>query len=249
MDLSDPVITSRVVADETPSILNGVMDKIKGSPKGWQKPLLVIGSVFVAVLAWVWISSPMVVTVVGVGEVNAPASNATISFNISTNNTSVQTAVSDANAGALLMRTYLEGQGIPVTDIAESQVTVTPLALTGGVARYQASIAMAAKTTDVANVSTLISNLYANGATTVSQPILSVDNQDKIDQQAFNAALKDAKSQAFSIGNRNLKLIRKIVAISQVSSPSTSTATTKEAGDVNGAFKIVKAVTVSYKMW
>jgi uncharacterized protein YggE len=241
----EPIITTHVEREEKkkPSDFSKFLPEVRNR---WFTALVLI---ILAVLVWVWISSPMVVTVIGIGEVNAPASNATVSFSISTNNTSVQTAVSNANAGALLMRTYLNGQGISGPNIAESQVTVTPLAVAGGTTRFEATIAMAAKTVDVSGISTLISNLYSNGATSVSQPILSVDNQDELDQQAFNAALKDAKSQAFGIGNRNLKLIRKIVAISQVSSPSTSTATTKDDDNVNGVFKIVKAVTVSYKMW
>jgi len=52
--------------------------------------------------------------------------------------------------------------------------------------------------------------------------------------------------------------VRKIVAVSQQTSGSTSTATsradvitesTSQEAAANGVFKIVKAVSVSYKMW
>lgn len=246
MNPDEPMITTHVETERKPTGFSNILSNIPKFGGGWLTALVAL---IVALIIWVWVSSPMIVTVIGVGEVNAPATDATVSFNLSTSNTSVQTAVSNTNAGALLMRTYLKNQGIAETDIAESQVTVSPLTLSGGSPRYQATIAMAAKTTDVTGISTLISNLYANGASSVSQPILSVDNQTTLDQKAFDAALKDAKTQASAIGNKNLKFIRKIIAVSQVNSPSTSTATTKDETSINGVFKIVKAVTVSYKMW
>ena len=191
---------------------------------------------------------------------SVPATNATVSFTLSANDpTSPQNAVSNVNAKALAMTTYLKGQGIAETDIAESQVTVVPASLvTTGATGFQATISMAAKTIHVTTISTLVSNLYAQGALVVAQPVLSVENENNLDQQAFDSAMSDANSQAVKIGNSNLKFIRKIISVSQVSSPTTSTSTTKAdtltsannaTAAVNGVFKIVKAVSVSYKMW
>lgn len=230
------------------------------SPWSVKKVLLVAGSIVLGIAVWVYVSSPMVVTVTGTGEVSAPASNATVSFTISgTDSTTPQNAISNVNARAIAMRTFLKTKGIAEGDIAESQVTAVPANLiTPGASGYQATISMAAKTVHVTEISTLISNLYSQGALVVSQPILSIDNQDKLDQQAFSSAMKDAKSQAAKIGISSWKFIRKIIAISQVSSPSTSTATTKadtltsandQTAAANGVFKIVKAVSVTYKMW
>lgn len=226
---------------------------------GLKKILLIFVSVFVLILLWTCINSPMIVTVTGTGEVSVPATNATVSFTLSTDDTNSQTAISNVNAKALAVRTFLIGKGVAEGDIAESQVVSVPAALiTAGATGYRATISMAAKTTHVSDVSSLVANLYANGALVVSQPVLSVENQDKLEQDAFDAALKDAKSQASMVGRKNWKFIRKIVAVSQASSGTTSTATTKadtltSANDSvaaqNGVFKIVKAVSVSYKMW
>jgi len=222
--------------------------------------LLVVLSIIFVLLIWVYVSSPLVVTVTGVGEVSVPATNATVSFTLSANDQdSPQNAVSNVNAKALALRTFLQTKGIAEGDIAESQVTAVPSSLiTEGSTGYQATISMAAKTTHVADVSLLISDLYAQGALVVSQPILSIENQNTVDQQAFDEAMKDARSQAGSIGNKNWKFLRKVISISQVSSPTTSTATTKadtltsannSLAAENGVFKIVKAVSVTYKMW
>jgi uncharacterized protein YggE len=227
-------------------------------PDNPSKYLLVGASVVVGVVIWMWLSSPMIVTVTGSGQVSVPATNATVSFTLSSSDPSIAGAVTSVQAKADQMRKYLTSKGVLEGDIAQSQITEVPAALvTTGATGYQATVSMAAKTTHVSDVANLVSDLYTNGALVVAQPVLSVENQDKLDQQAFDSAMKDASAQAGVIGNSNWRFIRKIVSISQVSSPTTSTSTTKAENSTstdavaatNGVFKIVKAVSVSYKMW
>jgi len=225
----------------------------------FKKILMVVGSLIVVLILWVYVSSPLVVTVTGTGEVSVPATNATVSFSLSANDGSIGAAVASVQNRASLIRTFLMQNGVAEEDIAESQVTAVPAALvTSGATGFQATISMAAKTTHVSSVGNLVSDLYTNGALVVAQPVLSVENQDKLDQQALDSAMKDAKSQAGKIGLSNWKFIRKITSINQASSPTTSTSTTRadtltSAGSsvaaTNGVFKIAKAVSVSYKMW
>ncbi len=233
-----------------------------GPPKmssGLKRILTYAIAAVVLLIIWTYVSSPLVVTVTGSGEVSVPATNATVSFTLSATDSSIGAAVASVQSKAVLMRTFLQTSGVAEGDIAESQVTAVPSALiTAGAGGFQATISMAAKTTHVSNVGNLVSDLYTNGALVVAQPILSVENQDKLDQEALDSAMKDAKSQAEKIGMSNWKFIRKIVSISQASSPSTSTSTTRadtlttannSTAATNGVFKIVKAVSVSYKMW
>jgi len=213
----------------------------------------------VLLVVWTYASSPLVVTVTGSGEVSVPATNATVSFTLSGADSSIGAAVASVQNKASLMREFLLKSGVGEGDIAESQVTAVPAALvTQDATGFQATISMAAKTTHVSNVGNLVSDLYTNGALVVAQPVLSVENQDKLDQQALDSAMKDAKSQAAKIGNSSWKFIRKIISITQASSSSTSTSTTRpdtltssadSVAATNGVFKIVKAVSVSYKMW
>jgi len=252
MDPTLPRFTANVET-ETPPMASSPKFSM---PFGINKTLMVFGIVILAMIFWAGISSPMIVTVTGTGQASVPATNATVSFTLSATDNSIQNAVSAVLAKADTMRKYLQSKGVADSDIAQSQVTAIPAALaTAGAGGFQATVSMAAKTTHVTEVSTLVSDLYVNGALVVSQPVLSVENQDLLDQQAFNAALKDAKDQAWKIGVTNWKFIQKIIAISQVTSPSTSTSTTKAdvlasgVAATNGVFKIVKAVSVSYKMW
>ena len=248
MEPTQPRFTANYADDKPPVSLGGYL-----------KYLILAAAVFLAAVFWTWISSPMIVTVTGSGEVSVPATNATVSYSLSSNDGSIQSAVTSVQAKADSMRDFLKSKGVADSDIAQSQITAVPACMvTPGAGGFQATVTMAAKTVHVSSISSLVSDLYTNGAVVVSQPVLSIENQDSLEQQAFDSALKDAKSQASSIGNRNWKFIRKIVSVSQVSSPSTSTSTTKadtltgansQIAATNGVFKIVKAVSVSYKMW
>jgi uncharacterized protein YggE len=225
-----------------------------------KNPFLLAILVLAVLWLFVYVTNPVLITVTGNGEASITATNATVSFTLSaTDSSSPQTAVLNVNAKALALRTYLKSQGISDNDIAQSQVTAVPSALvTNGASGYQATISMAAKTKQVGTISNLVSGLYSQGALVVGQPILSVDNQDKIDQKAFNLALADARAKVGKIGMSNFKFFKKVIAISQASSPSTSTSSIKPEAVANspdtlaasnGIFKIVKAVSVTYKMW
>jgi len=247
--------------EPTPSFTANV-HPIDNTPKmtwNYKKALLVAVAILIAIIVWTYIGNPMVVTVTGSGEASVPATNVTVSFTLSATDNSIAYAVSSVQGKADAMRTFLRTKGVAEGNIAQSQVTAVPAALvTSGATGFQATVSMAAKSTNVANIAGLIADLYTNGALVVAQPVLSVENQDLLDQQAFNLAMTDAKTQAGKIGVSNWKFIRKIVSISQVTSPSTSTSTTKadtltaaanSTAATNGVFKIVKAVSVSYKMW
>jgi uncharacterized protein YggE len=221
--------------------------------------LLIFGSIAAIMIFWVWVSSPMLITVTGTGEVSVPATNATLSLTLSSTDNSISAAVTSLNTKADAMRQFLITKGVSESDIAQSQVTAVPAGLiTAGASGFQARISMAAKTTHVSDVSSLVADLYTNGALVVAQPVLSVENQSKLDQEALDMALKDANSQVFKMGLKNWKIIKKVVSISQVSSPTTSTSTTKAdsatenentVAALNGVFKILKAVSVTYKLW
>jgi len=212
-----------------------------------------------ALIIWQIIASPLVVTVNGVGEVSVPANNAIISFTITTNADNPDVSINVCKSKFQLIKNMLLEKGIAEEDISESQITSYPANLViAGTTGYQSSIQVSFKTIHVSNVSRLIASLYSAGATLVNQPILTVENQDELENQAVKDAFKDAKKQASKIGLRNFKFIRKAIALTEQSSSTTSTSTTKadvetqqenQEASLNGVFKIVKVVTISYKMW
>ena len=225
-----------------------------GSSGGARKYLFGGLGLLLAFMVYTWLNSPMLVTVTGTGEVSVPAENATLTFTVASSDAASANAVAAVGARAAAIRAMLIASGIAESDIVESQIRVVPASvLVAGASGYQAVITMGAKTVHVGDLPALISGLYTAGASLVSQPVLSVEAQDQLEQDAFDAAMKDAKSQASRIALKSLKPIRKIVNVTQASSPLTSTVTSKgettaEATQAD-VFKIVKAVAVTYKMW
>ena len=235
------------------------MDPAQCYSWGFKKILLVFGTLVFAMLLWTWLNSPMIVTVTGTGEVSVPATSATVSFSLTSTDASVQGAIVAVKGKAAAVRGMLKASGISEEDIIESQLTVVPASLIAqGASGFQAQVVMSAKTIHVTAISDLISNLYDQGVSVVSQPVLAVEKMDELEAKAMDQALKDAKSKASKIALKNWKLVKKMIALTQQSSASTATATSKadtltEANDQqaaqNGVFKIVKTVSVSYKMW
>ncbi len=226
---------------------------------GGKKYLLWGVGIIIGLIIYTWITSPMIVTVTGIGEVSVPASTATVSFSISASGANPADAITAVKTKAESLKALLINSGIAESDVAEAQVQVIPASsLVQGASGYQAVISMGAKTVHVSDTANLISNLYSGGANFVSQPVISVENQDELEQKAVDEAMKDAKRQGGEIARKNWKFIKKIVAVSQTTSPTTSTVTSKadittqsESPEMAGAdvFRIVKAVSVSYKMW
>ena len=217
--------------------------------------LFILATVFI----WQWVSSPMIVTVQGLGEVSVPATSATITLTVTANAGTSSVSIDSVKAKAENIRTLLIATGISESDISESQVISYPAGLvTPGLEGFESVVQMTAKTDNVAGAAELVGNLYNAGATVVSQPVLNVENQEKLEDQATKEALKEAKSQIAKVGRRNLKFIRKMVALSEQTSNTTSTTSIRpdffsqdfsEEAAAKGTFKIAKLVTVSYKLW
>lgn len=225
----------------------------------WLKYLSYSLAAIVLIFAYSWITSPMIVTVTGVGDISSKAETATLTFTVSQNADNPQSATAAVKSNIAKIKETLSQSGIPESDIFESQIQVLPAsAVQVGASGFQASISMGIKTTQLTNLDSITNNLYAMGAVVVTQPILSVGSVATLENEAYNLAVKDAKKKAGQIALSNWKLFRKIVLIEQSTTQPTSTVTTKAdtASQVeknispdDGLIKISKVVSVSYKMW
>ncbi len=241
----------------TPSFTQKVQSMSSGFD--FKKYVLVAGVIVVLMVFWTWLDNPMSVTVTGKGEASVPATSATISLTLSATDGNPQSAINAVLSKAQATTEVLKTNGIAEGDIVQSQVNAVPAALvTQGASGYQAVISMSAKTIHISDLGNLVSILYGSGVLVVSQPILSVDNQEVVENRAFNDAMKEADKQAWSVGLSKWKFIKKVVSVSQITSPNTSTSTTKadaltqannQLAATNGVFKIIKAVSVTYKIW
>jgi len=251
MDLSQPKFTQNIQPSTSSSGHFGNLT--------FKKAVSLLVVFTFALIIWQIISSPMVVTVNGIGEVSVPATNAIISLTVASSADDSSVSINACKAKSQSIKNLLITKGISEEDISESQITSYPATLVAsGSTGYQSSIQMSFKTVHVSNVSELVASLYSAGASLVNQPVLSVENKDELEAKAVNDALKDAKQQASKIGLKNFKFIRKAIVLTEQSSSTTSTTTTKadietqqenQEASLNGVFKIAKVVTISYKMW
>lgn len=258
MDPAQPIQQNQYAPAAQVSNSPGFSAKYVDPQKGNFFRYLILGLILVAFGSFIytWVSNPMIVTVTGTGEVSVPATSATLSFSVSTNDASVKKAIADVKIKAASLRSYLKSIGVKEGDISESEVSVLPLsALVAGGTGFQGSISLTAKTSKVSDTSALVASLYQNGADIVAQPVISIEDQDVLEQKALDEAMMKAKKEAAIIAKKNFKFIKKIVNISQASSSSSASESTKsgssEEGDasLSGEFKIAKAVSVSYMMW
>lgn len=226
------------------------------------KGVIFTTSLIIAILVYSWINSPLIVTVTGVGRVSVPASTARFTLAVAQNDTSPVIATVNLRSRLDQLKNVLTENGIKPESIVESQIQITPAAaLIPNATGFQASATLGAASTDIANLSTLIGSLYERGATIISQPILEVENQGKLEADAVKKALDDAKTQAGAIGKSHLKFIRKVAAVSQTPTPTSGTLSSKNQASATGenqtaetaanpnSLEIVKVVTVSYRMW
>lgn len=212
------------------------------------KRIWLIGlAVIVSVVFGMWIFSPTEVVVTGVGKVSVPATSATFNVTVSSTNDSASVALSDLRTKVSAIKKTLSDINIGADNITETQITLTPgAAIVANGKGFQATSTLTVKTANVPMVSEIVVNMYASGATVVSQPVVSVEDQDKLEAEALKGALKEAKKSLRS--TVGLRPIKKVVAIQQASSGNVAT-TTKIVEDNKGTFEVVKAVSVTYRVW
>ncbi len=209
----------------------------------------------VAVFVWSWINSPLIVTVVGTGEVSVPATVSTLSLTVTGSASDAATAISSARAKADSLKNILKQTGISETNIATAQISVTPPSALLSSTNFIASLAVGADKIPASKTEGLISALYSGGATLVSQPVVSFADQNLLEEEAFNQAMYDAQRQADIIAKKDHKVIKKIIAVTQSTTPASTVTSQTDNSSFNPAaykntsFKIFKSVSVSWKMW
>lgn len=220
-----------------------------------KKIVLATAGVMAVLLLYNYLRNPLVVTVTGTGEVTVPASKATISFSMTEANASAVVAINNLRTKAEAITIFLKEKGAVEADIFQSQTQITPAGLISPQAvGYQATLSMGAKFPSAANAAELTALLYEKGAAVVSQPVLSVEDEDSWDAKAFAEAMKDSRKKAVALQFKQLKLIRQVASIVQSETSGAGTVTTKTAAEVEGglaadSLKIVKTVSVTYKLW
>lgn len=219
-----------------------------------KKPLLFSLLLLVVLAVYLYLSSPLEITVFGTGEVDVPATSATISLTVSEMADDPMTAAGNLKTKVGKIKAVLLQNGVKEEDIVEAQPRILPAVLASpGSSGYQASQTIGGKTNQVEITSTLTALLYDQGASLVSQPVLSIEDQSQWEEKAVEQAFRDAKDRANQLAKKYRKLFKKIVFITQSQSPTTGTVTsrgqiTEESASLD-TLKITSVVSVTYRMW
>lgn len=214
--------------------------------------LILVSTIMGLIGIYQWLSNPMLISVSGVGEVSVPATKAIVSLTLSETDTTPDGALAKIQDRAIQVRDYMKQKGF--SEITTTQPQLVPAALlSSSLTGYQVTVSMGGSTTQLNNLNKIVAGFYGMGAAVVSQPVLAVEDEAKLVDQALADALKKADEQAGQLARKHWKLIRLVAAVEQADSGTTSTSTSEKDSETEVAsgdmFKISKAVSVTYRLW
>lgn len=202
---------------------------------------------------WRYVSNPLIVSVTGSGKVTVPASMARLSLSVVETGDDATKVEQAIKAKVAAVRLSMVTNGVSEKSLSQTQMQVMPLsAVVSGAKGYSAQVNIVGQVSDVSNLSGLVVKLYQSGASIVSQPIIEVENQQDLENQALKMALADADKNLKMVSKLKMKLFKKAVSIQQASSGNASTASKiveAEGGASGTSIEVAKAVSVVYQLW
>ena len=211
-------------------------------------PLWMVGLfVIVFIVGGAWVLTPAKVTVTGTGIVSVPANIGSFTITLASTGDDPASTLVAARQKIESVRKVLTDINIRSEDVSASEVALTPAgAAVAGAKGYQALSTMTVKTSNVPLVGEMVVKMYEAGASVVSQPVISFENQTELAQEALDKAMDSAREQlSATVG---FAPIKKVVSIEQASTGSTG-GTSKAAEGQGGSFEIAKVVSVTYRVW
>ncbi len=244
--------SNNITLDTTAESKDGTL-----SPKNqYYKYAFIVLGIIITSLIWTYATNPIVISVSGTGSVTVPATYAISQITMAATGADAGSAITALQSKINNVKTILTNNNVVEENIAQSQPQVTPAALVvAGASGYQATEIISFKTKYITDMPSLVTNLYANGATVVAQPTYLAENQEVAERTAMQEAITKADTESKFFTRSRFKFIRKIVAIQQASSGSTAQSVIKDSQSqnaeivANGGIKIGQAVQVTYKIW
>lgn len=143
-----------------------------------------------------------VISVTGTGEIYVTPDIGLVSISVETTDKDVSKATSDNSEKMNAIITYLKGTGIEEKDIKTTSFSIYPVYSwedkTGkrNLDTYQVSQVLEVKIRDLSKVGDIISKSTELGANNVSSLSFTVDDDEKVKEQAKEEAIKNAKEKA-----------------------------------------------------
>jgi len=196
----------------------------------FKRTLVVLGLTLFALIGWFvkteYIDRPTLVTVTGVGKVEALPEMVKFTIRIINNSSSPNIVVADNNRVTRDLISIVKKSGVGESDIIVSYVRVIPPTANLGLATYQAINAVDVTLRDISKFDNLVSTLYSIGASSLSNIVFTTEDSRELEKEAVTEAIKDAKSKAWDTARASRKRVGRMVSI--------STAQLGEAGALSG---------------
>jgi uncharacterized protein len=174
---------------------------------------------------------PRTITVVGQGEVKVKPELATTSVGVESLGPTVDAAMADAEARMQSVLSALKGMGIADKDIQTNNFSInferqgdqpavtaqaTPGKFQPPAGFYRVSNMVQVTIRDMTKVGDVIDTAVKAGANNVWGISFSLENTDKLEAQAREAAVKDAQARAQSLAELNNVQVGEVISVSEV---------------------------------
>jgi len=169
-----------------------------------------------------------VISVTGTGEIYVTPDIGLVNMSVVAKNNDVSVATSESSKKMNAIIGYLKGNGVEEKDIKTTSFSIYPVYAweekTGrrNLDGYEVSQTIEVKIRDLSKVGDIISNATELGANNVSSLSFTVDDDEKVKEDAKELAIKDARAKAKNLEKSlGVKLV-KIVNFSEGTYPTYS---------------------------
>lgn len=216
-----------------------------------QKVWTLFGIVAMVVVVFLFgrevILRPSSITVVGEGKVNITpeiASLVVARVNVGSN---VTAAIDDGEKGIAQLMDIGKIMSNGDAEMQRSFYQITPQANN----QYIVANAFSLKTGNVAVVNEMLKTLYSSGATSVSNITFTAKDALKVEQEARQLAVKDAKAKAQALAKSAGKRLGRLISVADdnLSAAGSVGSAGVAEGQSLDKVEIVKQVSVAYEIW
>jgi uncharacterized protein YggE len=160
-----------------------------------------------------------VITVTGTGKVTVKPDVADISLGVQVQRETAKAARDEAATTMNAIIAALKNLGIADDDIQTSMISINPAydynSSSPRIVGYQVSNIVSVHVTDITKVADVIDDSVAAGATTVNGVSFDVADRTGVENQARDAAVKDARSHADALASSASVTITGVASISE----------------------------------
>lgn len=189
-------------------------------------------------------------TVVGLGKLQVPADKAVVSFSITAAGATESSAITQGEAAYSRILAGLNQYGD--LEISKNTYQIVPSA-GGGTVQYVNAARVSSSQPE--NIGQIVQYLYDNGASTVTQVRYVPEDQDEVEKDLRELAVKDTREKAKQMARAAGAGVGKLISIqegastSQTGTPVTADSQTNESGITTlGEIELQTLVTAIYQI-